>query len=121
MSQVPKSMVKQLVLRDGLVCQWCGVQFPELNGYPVVFHHRRNRGHGGGVHLLSELVTVCSGHNQAFEDGLRDEPLVRGFRIPRNTITHAEEVPLVDAEGRAWFLTNRGTRIKVEAEMEVPC
>ncbi|RBP66382.1 hypothetical protein DFO66_103329 [Brevibacterium sanguinis] len=114
---IPAPMLRQLVLRDNLTCQWCGIEYPALRGYPIVPHHRRNRGAGGGVHQLAELVLVCSSHNGEFEDGLRDEPLERGFRIPRNNIVSAENVPLIDYTGTPWLLTNRGTRIRGDSDV----
>lgn len=112
MASLPKSLLRLVVQRDQLVCQWCGVEYPSMAGYPIVPHHRRNRGMGGGVHNLSELVLVCSDHNQDFEDGLRSEPLERGFRIPRNKLVRSEDVLLVDYAGAAWYLTDRGTKVR---------
>lgn len=108
---VPKRLLRLLQMRDGLTCQWCGAEYQALEGSTLVPHHRRNRGFGGSVDRLSELVLVCSSHNSAFEDGLRDEPVARGFRIPRNTTVESETVLLTDYQGRRWMLTDRGTRI----------
>lgn len=112
---VPKRLLRLLQMRDALTCQWCGAEHSTLEGSPLVPHHRRNRGMGGGTDRLSELVLVCSSHNGAFEDGLRDEPVARGFRIPRNTNVDSETVLLIDYANRAWMLTDRGTRIGVAA------
>lgn len=111
MASLPKNMLRLIVQRDQLTCQWCGIEYPSMEGYPIVPHHRRNRGMGGFVHKLSEILLVCSDHNQDFEDGLRNEPVIRGFRIPRNSIVNAEDVPLIDHSSVTWFLTDRGTKI----------
>lgn len=115
MSQVPKKTIALVKQRDNESCVRCG----RMGGN---IHHRRMRSQSPkwAVHNIENLILLCGSGTTGCHGWVHGHPaesyengwMVRSYRDPEN-------VPLIDAEGRAWFLTNRGT--KIQAEMEVPC
>jgi 5-methylcytosine-specific restriction endonuclease McrA len=101
--------------RDDGRCIHCGT----TEGLSI--QHRINRGFGGSDCLdgYANLVTMCLSANLRLEDD--PDFAKRGREQGWKLESHEEptEVPLVDYEGRSWWLTDSGT--KITWEMEVPC
>lgn len=56
---VKKSLLEQLILRDGLVCSMCGYGFKNRLDPLLSIDHKKHLSKGGNFELLSNLQLLC--------------------------------------------------------------
>lgn len=89
--------------RDGYRCVSCGAQ------WPLSWQHRSASGHGGRGKKAPALtpadgVTACIPCNGRFESDLQELALHNGWKLRRNRLMTADEVPFYDRNLGAYFL-----------------
>lgn len=102
---------RQVAERDRGWCRRCGARGTNVQ-------HRIGRGMGGtsrvDVSSLAALVTLCGSGTTGCHGYLTEHPeeaYATGWAIRRSSPELASEVPLVDLEGRQFFLTDEGDLI----------
>jgi 5-methylcytosine-specific restriction protein A len=95
--------------RDAGRCRRCGAI-----GHQI--HHRRPRGMGGTSDPLinnpSNLVLLCQPCHAEVESA-REQAYDSGWLLRHASLELPSEVPLVDLQGRTFFLTEEGTVVGV--------
>lgn len=102
---------RNAIKRDGPTCLRCG---RDLVDFPASVHHRlpRSAGTKAKVDVLSNLVVVCgtgtSPHCHAWIHQHPAEAYATGWLMWRGECDPPESIPLVDIQGREFFLTDDG-------------
>lgn len=104
---------RQVADRDRGMCLRCGARGTNVQ-------HRIGRGMGGtsraDVNDLAALVTLCGSGTTGCHGHITSHPeeaYATGWAIRRSAVTSASEIPLVDLEGRQFFLTDEGGLVYV--------
>ena len=114
--RIPAKKTATVIERDGGLC-FLRIS-PDCLGEATVADHRANRGNGGANSLdgYSNLIAACTLCNGFKESGAnRGELLARGVRVQSDsthekTAIRALNTPVVDVNGRTWWLDNTGLR-----------
>ena len=100
----PSARVRELTyLRDGFHCVTCG----RREG--LQWQHRESSGHGGRGKKAAPLtpadgVTSCWSCNPRYESDLQLLALSCGWKLKRNRLVVAAEIPYFDDITRMWWL-----------------
>ena len=115
----PSARVRGLTyLRDGFHCVTCGT----TEG--LQWQHRESSGHGGRGKKAPPLtpadgVTSCWSCNPRYESDLQELALACGWKVKRNRLVPAVEIPYLDQVSGLWWLPDvfgyRGQVTGVEA------
>lgn len=109
---------RQVADRDRGRCLRCGARGTNIQ-------HRIGRGMGGTsrteVSGLAALVTLCGSGTTGCHGYITahpEEAYETGWAIRRSSAEHASEIPLLDLDGRQFFLTDEGDLVYVQREIE---
>jgi hypothetical protein len=100
----PTRKVRELTYtRDNHTCVSCGAT------EPLEWNHRESSGHGGRGTKATPVtaadgVTACHTCNSRFEADLQGEALRFGWKIRRNRIIAAHEIPYFDYSAMEWYV-----------------
>lgn len=100
----PTAKVREVTYkRDGYRCVSCGAT------WPLSWQHRSASGHGGRGSKAPKLtpadgVTACLPCNERFEADLQELALHNGWKLRRNRLMAADEVPFYDRNLGGYFL-----------------
>lgn len=114
---IPKRIVKQVIDRDGGICQ---INLPGCTFEATVADHRANRGMGGSkelndpVCLLAACVT-CNGAKETVTGDVLKLLIYRGVRVRRaatnrDTLIRCDATPVLYRHGDWYLLRSDGGR-----------